>query len=802
MVGRGPAEAPVSPAHFKAVLLTGATGFVGRFLLRDLLTRRTNLVAHCVVRANDPEHGLARIRAAMEEAQIWDAALAPRIVAVPGDLCEPWLGMGSAGFETLCRRIDAVYHLAASLSLSASYQALRELNTASARHLFELCLTARLKPLYYASSMGVFPEYVSGFANEYADGRIGHQMQPDVADMKKFFPLGFLGYTWSKLVVEQAALYAHRIGLPVAIFRLSQVGSASTGIANADDILVRLGATIVDLRLVPRGFTWNFGTEAVDTATDIMAAISLNSERRFTIHNVADPKGLNLDIDLADFGVCCEPVSYPVFKRACLARGEASPLRRLWGLLDHLAPYWFGEGNARPGHICDRGLRLDCPDPIEWPGVYRMFRKHRDWLDDPRTEWPHAIARHHLDYDCLLRRAESYADRYGVPFDQAYPAWLRAGLKRLIRAVNSPEAGVGKSRIGDVAFGFSRLLHQNAALASARRRQPEIGKQRIERPVFIVGIGRTGTTYLHRLMARDPRFQTLRGYECLEPVTPEGDYAEVVGTVDDPRQAAVREFLEVSGTMGDFEGIHHLDVDEPEEEVAALGMGFTSWTWAVRFFGPSYARWLAANGSREAYGLHRRTLQYHAHQRRQRHPSREFQWLLKAAIHLLELDSVIQTYPDARFIQTHRSHRQFTGSFCSLVERLRSATSEPRPRHELGAEQLAFMKRMLDRAVAFRTSHPELEDRWVDVSFYDLVQDPMAVVASIYDHFGWTLEREAVQTMGVWLDRQAAARSKERRHKYNLADYGLTGEAVDAAFARYREFLSTRLADHSANGVT
>ena len=159
--------------------------------------------------------------------------------------------------------------------------------------------------------------------------------------------------------------------------------------------------------------------------------------------------------------------------------------------------------------------------------------------------------------------------------------------------------------------------------------------------------------------------------------------------------------------------------------------------------------------------------------------------------HLFELESLITTYPDAVFIQIHREPVHFMGSWISLVETIRSFLSDVLPSDDLGAEQLAFMSRMLDCAVDFRSAHPELEDRWIDISFYDLVQAPTPVAAHVYDRFGWSLPPEAVVAMDDWLDRQAAHRRKEKRHIYDIADYGLSREAVDAAFSRYRDFLSS-----------
>ena len=99
---------------------------------------------------------------------------------------------------------------------------------------------------------------------------------------------------------------------------------------------------------------------------------------------------------------------------------------------------------------------------------------------------------------------------------------------------------------------------------------------------------------------------------------------------------------------------------------------------------------------------------------------------------------------------------------------------------------------MLDRAVAFREAHRELQQRWCDVSYLDLIGDPWATVRGIYEHFGWTLQPAAVAAMEAWQEQQAQRRRREVRHSYDLEDYDLTPEAVDAAFARYREFIAAR----------
>ncbi len=786
-----PADA-VSPADFREVLLTGATGFIGRFFLRDLLQHDSGLVVHCVVQADDVRHGFRRLRDALQEAEVWDEASASRIRVVVGNIGAARFGLSDAGFNDLCERIDAVYHLAADVNLASSYLAIRKVNTLSIHNVIELCLRKRFKHLFHASTMGVFPQYFFAFADEFQDSAIEHQMQPDLASMKRRFPIGLLGYPWSKLASEQALLFAQQAGMPLALFRLPQTALASNGFVRANDFTMKILAAVLQNGIIPAGFSFQSSNETVDTLSQACTAISLNPERRFTVYHCCNPRLDSGDFDLADFGNYLPEVSYESFKRACHAR-EDSALDGHWAVLDHFREHWFSQQKpTKRLPVCDRALREDCPHPIEWPGTLTRLRRSVEWVMDHRWQWPHPVAQPRLDFEGLMAQAERYADRYGVPSEQVYPEWMRRNLQQLVRALQDPDAALLEDKLSNTIFDLSRLLRNNAGFAGERRRHPEIERERIRQPVFIVGINRTGTTYLHRLMARDRRFWSLRGYEFAAPTLSREGYATIAGTSDDPRPAWVEELLGASRVTELFEGVHDFNVHEPVEDFPILGMAFGSWTGTVRFHIPEYGRWLAATGCRHAYAHHRRIMQNLAWQRRQREPEHQGQWLFKMPFHLMELETLLETYPDALFIQTHRSPGQFMGSWCSFVELARSVSSRPRPRHVLGAEMLALMSDMMDRAVQFREAHPELEHRWMDVNYVDLVENPLAVVRSVYERFDWALEQGTVDVMDDWLFRQNERRRREKRHRYALEDYGLTPEAVDAAFASYSEFLTRR----------
>jgi len=792
-IARESPAAPVSASEFREVLLTGVTGFVGRFLLRELLRQNDRLVVHCLVRADGVKHGLTRIRAAMEHADIWDEAFAPRIRVVPGDLRPARFGLSTVDFDALCRRIDAVYHLAADVALVAAYRAIRETNVVSLRNVIELCVRIRCKHLFYISTMGVFAEYFCGFANEFMHGRIEHHMQPDLASMKRMFPIGFAGYPWTKLSAEQGVLFAHAAGLPVGIFRLPQTAMSSTGFTQAKDVMTRIFCAAAQVEMAPSGFSVQRHGEPVDTLAELCVAISTNPQRRFTVYHCCDPRPPHEEFNPADFGFYWREVPYDSFRRACQAFGENSPLHGQWNIVDHFGPYWFGAWKSEHSQpVCDHAIREDCPYPIEWPAALIRHARSHDWARNQGDDWPFPVPRGRLDFDRLIARCEGYAERMGVLFEQTYPVWMRAGLQRLMEALNTSEAGVLERKIPHVVYVLSRQLRANVALARERQQHPEITREPIVRPLFIVGINRTGTTLLHRLMARDRRFWTVRRYELTEPVLSTGEYATVARTVDDPRRGYLKELMAAIGIADRFAGLHHIDIDEPEEDFPILRLAFAAWIDTVAYHVPDYGAWLAETGSGHAYAHHRRVMQHFTWQRRQREPDEPRQWLLKMPFHLMELEVLLETYPDARFIQTHREPRQFMGSWNSMVERVRSITAEPRPRSDIGAEQLALMSGMLNGAMRFRASRPDLEQRWVDVNYVDLVENPIAIVRHIYECFEWRLEPEVREDMEEWLSRQAEQRRNEPAHRYSLEDFGLTPEKVDDAFAPYREFIDSR----------
>lgn len=217
------------------ILLTGATGFLGPFLVSSLLAQ-TSYTVHALVRATDAAHGLDRIVAGLRQAHLWsprlEAEVRARVRVICGDLAEPNLGIGEAAFQRLAESIDAIVHNGALVNYVRTYDALRPTNVAGTHELLRLAMTAHRKAFHLVSSTFIYgwstmPVVGEDYANEEMSG------------------LDF-GYSQTKWVAEQLVLAAQRQGLDVRIYRPSLISPTNAGFGSQDDILVRLTAFMIE----------------------------------------------------------------------------------------------------------------------------------------------------------------------------------------------------------------------------------------------------------------------------------------------------------------------------------------------------------------------------------------------------------------------------------------------------------------------------------------------------------------------------------------------------------------------------
>lgn len=212
----------------RVALLTGATGFLGRYAVRALL-RSTGLRLVCLVRGNDDEDARARLHASLARIGIAAEADLGRIEVVRGEIAAPRLGIDAARFRALATQVDRVYHCAAEVNWARSYRQLRTTNVLGALEVLRFACAERAKPLAFVSTIAVcFAHGHRGTVNE------GSDLLPNVGDMP-------LGYAQSKCVAERLLRQVAARGLPVTILRPALIsGDSATGDVNPDDLIAAL----------------------------------------------------------------------------------------------------------------------------------------------------------------------------------------------------------------------------------------------------------------------------------------------------------------------------------------------------------------------------------------------------------------------------------------------------------------------------------------------------------------------------------------------------------------------------------
>ena len=361
-------------------------------------------------------------------------------------------------------------------------------------------------------------------------------------------------------------------------------------------------------------------------------------------------------------------------------------------------------------------------------------------------------------------RAATGLHDFGSPY-------YREGLERTVDALNN-EAEL--SEIGNVIqhATISNALIQRLKIEDTYAQHPEIDDEVVGGPVFVIGLPRTGTTALSQLVAADPQFRSLRMWESQAPTPP----PETATQDSDPRIAQAEEGLRMLDEMFPLmKTMHNSEATAATECQDLMGMSFRTFHFdgAVRV--PSYLDWLMHCDMRETYTFHRRVLkllQWHCP------PTL---WHLKTPVHMFALDALVEAYPNAKFLWSHRDPAKVMGSVCSLIRYVRSWSSDRDDPKELGAEQLDSWAEAVRRAMDFR--HRVGDSRFADVAFADLQDDPVGTLRAGYASLGLTFSEDSERAVEQWADEHKPG--SRGAHDYELSDYGLTPEGVRERFADY-----------------
>ncbi|BBY05894.1 sulfotransferase family protein [Mycobacterium noviomagense] len=312
----------------------------------------------------------------------------------------------------------------------------------------------------------------------------------------------------------------------------------------------------------------------------------------------------------------------------------------------------------------------------------------------------------------------------------------------------------------------ARLLSE-----AAWKQYPEHADVVIERPIFVTGLVRTGTTALHRLLGADPAHQGLQMWLAEYPQPrPPRDSWESNPVYRELDAQYTRHHEENPG----YTGLHFMAAAELEECWQLLRQSFHSVSYETLAHLPSYARWLSEQDWTPAYRRHRKNLQLIGLN------DADKRWVLKNPSHLFALDALMATYPDALVIQTHRPVETIMASMCSLAQHTTEGWSNTFVGAQIGYDSMETWSRGLERFNAARAKYDPAQ--FYDVDYADFIADPIGTVEATYRHFGLTLTDEARAAMEK---SHAESKSGPRapKHTYSLGDYGLTAESVKERFA-------------------
>ena len=379
-----------------------------------------------------------------------------------------------------------------------------------------------------------------------------------------------------------------------------------------------------------------------------------------------------------------------------------------------------------------------------------------------------------LDKDALLEEAAA-----ATGLNDFGDRWFEKPFEVLLDSVKH-EAQLNAAGEFSATKMFHHVLRDRLYTQMWFKRHPEILARPLKNPVVIVGPMRSGTTRLHRLLAADQRFAHLRSFETISPV-PRPEFEQVLaGEAEDFRPKLAARILKVARLANPRTlSIHPTGAYEPEEELGLVAASMYGMKWEAQWNVPSYAEWCHEESAIPAYRHMANLLRLIGWSQQE---SSLRPWILKTPQHMLDLPALLEVFPDARLIFTHRDPKQVVGSAASLAWNQTIIYSDHNDPAQTGRDWLGKTATMIARMRAARDAIPR--ERMIDVQYEDMETDWRGTMERVYRFLDLEME-PAVAGMEDYLDR--SARLKRHPHRYSLAEFGLREDEVNERFADYTE---------------
>jgi hypothetical protein len=291
--------------------------------------------------------------------------------------------------------------------------------------------------------------------------------------------------------------------------------------------------------------------------------------------------------------------------------------------------------------------------------------------------------------------------------------------------------------------------------------------------VFILGLPRTGTTFLQNLLFQNDHFRHLHYWEQVA-VGPQPTHKNLqdnyiikscVSFVDNLKTIAPEFFI-----------AHEIDPHGPEECNGLMERNFTSIIYFMFRNIPSYIDWFQTHDMTETYDYHKQQLQFLGYHFRKK------QWVLKAPVHLFFLKYLFKTYPDAQIVHLHRDPLEVIPSMASLVVISRQIHSNHVNAEETANQILDWVRKIITNSIAFRDKTNS--DQFLDLAYTDLVKDPFNTLTQIYKWLGVDINNEIQSDISSWLENSKRKRAGKAHH-YSLEQFNLTETKIQNEFNHY-----------------
>jgi hypothetical protein len=319
------------------------------------------------------------------------------------------------------------------------------------------------------------------------------------------------------------------------------------------------------------------------------------------------------------------------------------------------------------------------------------------------------------------------------------------------------------------------LLETRLRLVQAwSKRSEALAASLIQRPIFITGMPRSGSTFLHELLAEDPENRVPRVWEVMFPLPAQNRVRSEIDSRVRKAEASLWWFRRLAPGA---DSVYPMRAWTPHECVAIHSHTLLSGEFLSICQLPTYQTFLHAANFGPTYDWQKRFLQY----LQLECPARR--WVLKSPDHIFALEGLLTVFPDAMIIQTHRDPLEVLRSSSQLTHVLQGLFGRVSSLDQLGVREARMLAEGIQRIMRFRDAHPELATRFIDVTYQELVSDPLAIVRQIYQQFNIRLTEAAAERM----QRMASNRSRYRRHNGSptLAEVGLDGPTEIRRFQSY-----------------